>query len=211
MSKIICLCGFSSSGKDLIAKELSNRHNFKPIVSTTSRPIRKTENNGVDYYFITKEQFQVLIASNSLIEYRTYNTLVNSIPDTWYYGVTKGSVDLSKNEYVVVLDIEGLRGFKKEFGDNVISFFINVDYETRKARCMGRGDYDECEFERRAKDDTEKFTWEIIRDEIDYVVKNDSFAYCIDEIEDILDEIRDREEVKEQIELYNKEILYGKS
>ena len=72
------------------------------------------------------------------IEYRTYNTIQNGIPSIWYYGIEKKEVDLSKNSYIAVVDLKGLSDIKKEFGENVISFYISVDEESRRLRAISR-------------------------------------------------------------------------
>ena len=181
-NKLIVICGFSSSGKDKITKHIANNYNYSEIISYTSRPIRPNESECNPYHFITKKQFEVMLSNNEFIECRTYNTLVNNIPDIWYYGVSKESIDLSKHNYIVVLDILGLIQFKKHYKDNIISFFINVDEQTRKQRCINREDFDETEWNRRYLDDKEKFTEEVINREVDYVIENYDFDKCVNKI-----------------------------
>ena len=127
-----------------------------------------------------------MLSNDEFIECRTYNTLVNNIPDIWYYGVSKDSIDLSKHNYIVVLDILGLIQFKKHYKDNIISFFINVDEQTRKERCINREDFDETEWNRRYLDDKLKFTEEVINREVDYVIENYDFDECVNKIINII-------------------------
>ena len=127
-----------------------------------------------------------MLSNNEFIECRTYNTLVNNISDIWYYGVSKDSIDLSKHNYIVVLDILGLIQFKKHYKDNIISFFINVDEQTRKERCINREDFDETEWNRRYLDDKLKFTEEVINREVDYVIENYDFDECVNKIIDVI-------------------------
>jgi len=179
MNKIIVICGFSASGKDSISKYISDNYNYKMIISHTTRPKRPYESEGDPYYFITNQQFKEMINNNEFIECRKYNTLINNIPDIWAYGVHKGSIDLIKNSYIVVLDILGLIEFKKHFKNKVVSFFIDVDEPTRKQRAINRDGFDETEWNRRKLDDEEKFTYEIVNSEVDYMVKNYDFNNCI--------------------------------
>lgn len=181
-NKIIVICGFSASGKDSITKYISEKRNYKMIVSHTSRPMRPNESEGDPYYFITRKRFEEMINNNEFIECRKYNTLVNNNPDVWYYGVHKDSIDLSKHSYIVVLDILGLIEFEKHFKDNIISFFIDVNEETRKQRCIGRDGFDETEWNRRCLDDSENFTYEIVNQEVDHIVHNYDFQDCINNI-----------------------------
>jgi len=186
-NKIVVICGFSSSGKDLISKYIANNYNYSEIISYTSRPIRPNESENNPYHFITREQFEEKLFNNEFIECRTYNTLVNNISDIWYYGLHKDSFDLSKRNYIVVLDISGLMQLKKYYRDNIISFFINVDEQTRKQRCINREDFNEVEWNRRYLDDKEKFTEEVINREVDYIVDNYDFDKCVGEIINVIE------------------------
>ena len=181
-NKVIVICGFSASGKDSITKYISDNYNYEMVISHTSRPIRSNESEGNPYHFIARKQFEEMINNKEFIECRKYNTLVNNVPDVWWYGVHRNSIDLSKHSYIVVLDILGLMEFKKHFKDNIISFFINADEETRKQRCIGRADFDETEWTRRYLDDQGKFTSIIVNQECDYMVDNYDFDICIDYI-----------------------------
>lgn len=185
-NKIIVICGFSSAGKDTITKYISDNYNYKMVISHTSRPMRPNESEGNLYHFVTRQQFEKILSDNKFIECRTYNTLVNNIPDIWYYGVHKDSINLSKNSYIVVVDMSGLIKLKEYFKDNIISFFINVDEITRKQRCIDRGDFNEVEWNRRTEDDERSFPEEFIEKEVDYAVDNYDFNKCIKEIINII-------------------------
>lgn len=181
-NKIMVICGFSASGKDSITKYISDNHDYKMVISHTSRPIRPNESEGNPYHFISRKQFEEMINNNEFIECRKYNTLLNNNPDVWFYGVHKDSIDLSKHSYIVVLDILGLIEFKKHFKNNVISFFINVDEEIRRERCVGRSDFDQTEWNRRLQDDSVNFTYDVVNQEVDYMVDNYDFKMCIEYI-----------------------------
>lgn len=181
-NKVIVICGFSASGKDSLTKYISDSYNYKMVISHTSRPMRSNESEGNPYYFVSKKQFEQMINNNEFIECRKYNTLLNNVPDIWYYGVHKNSIDLSKQNYIVVLDVLGLKEFKKHFKENIISIFINVDEETRKQRCIIREDFDETEWNRRLRDDKIIFEEDIIDQEVDHVVYNYDFNDCINNI-----------------------------
>lgn len=185
-NKIVVICGFSASGKDKITKYIADNYNYKMIISHSSRPMRSSESEGNPYYFISREQFEKMLHNNEFIECRAYNTLVNNKPDTWYYGVHKDSIDLSKNSYIVVLDVLGLVKLKQHFRDNITSFFINVDEETRRNRCLNREDFDIVEWNRRYEDDKRKFTDDVVNREVDYIVDNYDFDECIQQITNII-------------------------
>lgn len=177
-NKIIILCGKSAAGKDTIAQKLIDILGYEFIISTTSRPIRENEKEGDPYYFIKKEEFIKLIEDDELIEYREYNTLANDTPDVWYYGVPKASM-LNSGNYIGVLDIVGLDGFKEHFGGDVLSFYIHVDDKERERRAIKRGGFDKAEWDRRAIDDNIIFSNDIISKKIDHVITNDSLNKAV--------------------------------
>ena len=68
MIKIIALFGPSSSGKDTLAKTLSARSDVNEIISCTTRPKREYEKEGIDYYFLTDEEFGKKVLNGTMLE-----------------------------------------------------------------------------------------------------------------------------------------------
>ena len=158
MKKFTIIAGKSASGKDTILQQILKISTCKPIVSTTSRPKRDNEQEGKDYYYISKDEFIDLIEENAFIEYRKYNTLVNGEKDTWYYGIRKNNKYLD-NVHIVVLDFEGARSFINHYGaDNCKLCYIYCDDDKRKQRAMNRPNFDETEWNRRSEDDAKKLS-----------------------------------------------------
>jgi len=167
---IITILGMSCSGKDTCARELQ-QSGFDFVISTTTRPMRDGESQGNPYHFVSDETFQMLIDGNHLIEYRKYNTLVDNKPATWWYGVQRAAIDSTK-DYCAVLDMVGLDGFKKYFNNEVVSFYLDVPDDVRKARCIKRGDYNESEWNRRLIDDNIVFAPDIVKEQVDWKLGN---------------------------------------
>ena len=187
-NNIIVICGFSGAGKDAISNLLKERDNYNFVTSITTRPMREYESEGKPYYFLTmNENFEELIKEDKLIEYRTYNTLFNNEPRTYYYGVEKSEIEDNK-KYVVVLDVWGLCEFKKYFKDRVISIYIDVDSDEREKRARLRGSFCEKEWQRRLNDDKRIFSSETFIDNIDYIVENNTknIEDCYNKIKNIL-------------------------
>lgn len=187
-NNIIVICGFSGAGKDAISNLLKERDNYNFVTSITTRPMREYESEGSPYYFLTmNENFEELIKEDKLIEYRTYNTLFNNEPRTYYYGVEKSEIEDNK-KYVVVLDVVGLCEFKKYFKDRVISIYIDVDSDEREKRARLRGSFCEKEWQRRLNDDKRIFSSETFIDNIDFIVDNNTknIEDCYNKIKNIL-------------------------
>ena len=182
-NQIIVLCGFSSVGKDSIAEILNKEYGYNYTISTTTRPMRNYESQRNPYIFTTNKEFEKLIKENKLIEYRSYNTLVNNCPATWYYGIEKKEL-LEDRAYVTVVDILGMRELKKQYPNRVKTFFIQVDDNIRKQRCIQRGNFDETEWNRRLQDDKQKFSPEVINKEFDFIISNIDLNKTVKEIID---------------------------
>ncbi len=143
---MILLLGKSASGKTALLDSIRKK-GFNKVVTFSTRPLRKGEEDGVDYHFITKDKFLDLIISGELFEYRTYGTTGG----LWYYGSTKDCYEdnLSK---VCILTPDGLEKVRKAGIENVVSFYIDADRETRLERALNRGD-NKKEVERRFETD----------------------------------------------------------
>lgn len=198
-NRIIVIVGFSACGKDTQAQLIKDNLGYDFIASASTRPMRKGESQGNPYLFISKEEMFNLQKNDKLVECRSYNTILNGTPDTWYYAVRKEDVKDNKS-YVVVLDIEGLRDFKKVYGNRVISVFIEVDEPIRKQRCIDRHDFDVVEWNRRYEDDKVRFPKEIITNEVDIIIEANKLdieqlhGVIVEEIDwlETLEEIGDR-------------------
>jgi guanylate kinase len=179
MKKLVILTGESGSGKDSIQKMLG----MNTVISHSTRPIRSGEQNGVQYHFITKEEFDKI----EMVETREYHTLFNGNPDTWYYGVSVDEINSKVNAtYItpcVILDIKGMTFMKhwcNEHRIETITFYIKVDKFTRTLRAIKRGSFSLKEWLRRLQDDKIEFHW--AESWCDYTVKNYNLSNCVDEI-----------------------------
>lgn len=167
----VILCGKSSAGKDKLQSIMEDKC-FQSLVSTTSRPMRDGEVNGIQYNFTTREGFEKLIETDMLIEYRTYNVLNNGDADVWYYGLPKQNL-LENGNYVVVLDFQGVEEFTKYYGrENCYIVYVDVDDATRTERAKKRGSFDQAEWDRRMIADEKDFPQDKIDSLCDLVVEN---------------------------------------
>ena len=157
--KIFALLGYMGVGKDTILKQvLKDMDDVKPIISTTTRPMRKGETEGVEYYFIDDTEF--FRRGTDFVEQRIYHTKVkeNGVEKdaTWRYGIERA--ELEKDDYlIVIVDSVGYKELKNYVGNGkIVPIFISAPQEELKARALARGDL-EAEVDRRLKDDYERF------------------------------------------------------
>ena len=176
---IINFVGKTSSGKTVLAEEISKQLNIPLAISTTTRPIRLTE-KGNEYHFITEEEFHKL----DFIEKREYKVYDGSI---WYYGYE--NKEFEHDNCIAIVDPHGNSELIKYFGkDNVVTFFIYASNKTRVERLKQRGD-NPLEITRRLNDDELKFKTFIESKEYYKICNEDSLDLAINEIKLILSKL----------------------
>ena len=126
---MLLLVGKSASGKSEILKRLKEL-GMKTIVTYTTRPPRIGEVEGIDYHFISEEDFIKKIQSDFFAETTKYET-VNGI---WRYGSAKEDYD---NNTAVILNPEGLKSVKRIFPE-AIAMYIIASNKTRYERAISR-------------------------------------------------------------------------
>lgn len=197
-SPIIVLCGFSGSGKDTLLQEIKEQtkdyeDNYLDIISCTSRTKRINEIEGKDYFFKSYSEMQELDSKNQLISKRDYLTKVNGKKEIWSYGILKENIKDNQN-YVVVLDIEGLIDLKNIYGNRVISFFLDVPEEVREKRAKQRGSFCQVEWDRRLEDDKKKYSKEFVTKNVDYILPEMELKALVIQVETkvIIHKVKDK-------------------
>lgn len=175
---LLILSGKSGSGKDIVTQTILNHYPNETtrLVAHTSRPIRPNETNGKDYYFLTKEEFQSLIQENRFIEYRSFQTNVNGIPDEWFYGTMKFQPLEQDKMRVVIKDLAGAKELKEycdSIGEVCVCILIEVNETVRTERAKQRSGFDQMEWDRRLKTDEFDFSMERQVGVVDYTIRND--------------------------------------
>lgn len=168
---MIILCGASASGKTVTALELQRKYGLKKAITTTTRDKRVGETDGVEYFFISKEEFKKRLSENKFVESSIYNDN--------YYGC---GIDQISDDKVVVLDPNGLHSFKKLKNKNIVTFLLIADEKTRRDRMVSRGDKEE-NIKTRLTNDVIDFSMEKIG-QVDFIIKTSDKT--IEEIADII-------------------------
>lgn len=169
--KIIALFGKAGSGKDTILRALVNKFpdRYNEIVSCTTRPPREGEQEGVNYHFLTVEQFTEKVLNGDMLEATEFNN--------WHYGTALSSLSTEKIN-VGVFNPEGIRCLMEDNFVDLIAYYVQVGDKERLIRQLIREvDPDVKEIIRRFSADEKDF--EDLED-IDYQViinqdKNDVF------------------------------------
>lgn len=135
--KLIIFSAPSGSGKSTIINYLLTQNlNLVFSISATSRPPRGTEQNGVEYFFLSPEEFKQRIANDEFLEYE-------EVYENRFYGTLKAQVEkqLTAGQNVVFdVDVVGGCNIKKFYGDRALSVFIQPpSVEELRKRLNGRG------------------------------------------------------------------------
>ena len=132
--KLIIVSGPAGSGKSTVLKELFKLADYKFSISATTRSPRNGEVHGIDYYFISREEFSKKISDGEMLEHVEYSGN--------YYGTLKEPVEKMLNEgHNVVLEIEvvGALNVKEKYPEALMIFLTPPNYFELEKRLRGRG------------------------------------------------------------------------
>lgn len=153
---LIAFIGKSAAGKDTLAKEITEEmqrvgNHIDFYTSYTTRPQREGEQEAIDYFFTSEEDFSDLLEEGQLLETTTHKG--------WFYGHPLPNNDL---DYMVgVFDLDGIQNIYENYQDyfaSIIVFYINANFHTRLKRSIDREHKFKLEYIRRALADSWEFS-----------------------------------------------------
>ena len=173
----------SGSGKSTIVHHLLDNHpEIEFSVSATSRAPRGEEKDGVDYWFLTEEEFRRRIAEDALVEYQ-------EVYAGSFYGTLKSEVErIWAKDHVIIFDVDDKGGYnlKRYFGDDALSVFIQApSIEELRRRLVLRGTDSPEAIDRRVAKAAEEMTW---APKFDRVLINDDLETAFAEAEAMVSE-----------------------
>ena len=186
--KIIIISAPSGCGKSTIINALLKRGeiDMQFSVSATNRPPREGEQHGVNYYFLTDDEFRSAIDGDEFVEYE-------EVYPGRYYGTLKREItritDAGHN-VVLDIDVKGGVNVKRMYGGEAVSVFIKPpSVEALRQRLEGRGTEDVDAINQRVA----RAEFEIsFAPQLDHTVVNDNLDVAIGEVSDILKDFTQR-------------------
>ena len=173
-NKLFVISGASGVGKStVLSRVMQARNDLLFSVSATTRSPRPGEQDGVNYYFVSKDTFLDMIQKEAFLEYDAH--MDN------YYGTPKRQVEEKLKKAHVILDIEpnGAFNVRKARPDAVLIFIAPPSLEILENRLRGRGDTSEEQIRLRQ----ERAFWEMEQSKrYDYTVINDQVDACAEQI-----------------------------
>ena len=181
--KLFIISGASGVGKStVLSRVMAERDDLRFSVSATTRAPRPGEVEGESYYFVSKEEFEGMIARNEFVEYDAH--MGN------YYGTPEAQLNEKLETGSVIMDIEPVGAFnvRSRRSDATLIFIAPPSMEELLRRLVGRGDTSPEQVAVRQ----ERAKWEMEQmAKYDYVVVNDQVEACADKILKIIAEKAD--------------------
>ncbi len=181
MGSLVILSGPSGSGKTSIAREVCKRIGLDKTyfsISTTTRPPREGEKNGIDYFFVTKDEFLEDIDNNQFLEWAEVHGN--------YYGTSLKQIKEALNQGKIVfldIDVQGFEAINKIYPEIITSVFVTTkNKKVLIERLKKRGTETEESLKIRlinALNEMKKI------DEYDYLLINDKFEESVEILEAI--------------------------
>jgi guanylate kinase len=169
----------SGTGKTTVCRRVVDRNEgILFSVSHTTRAIRETETDGVDYHFVTAEEFQRLAEAGAFVESAIYNGN--------HYGTSWESVEpqlAAGLDVLLEIEIQGARQVRERREDVRMIFLLPPSFETLRMRLAGRGTDSEDQVQKRLELAREEFA--AIGD-FDYAIENDDLERCAGAVERVI-------------------------
>ena len=197
--ELIIISGTTCAGKGtVINKMLESDNNINLAISYTSRPMRKGEVDGKDYYFISHEEFEEKIANDEFLEYA-------KVRYGEYFGTPKKEViELLENgkDVILEIDVQGAKIIKEKYPETLLIFIMAPSMKEIKRRIIARGAETKEQIIERFKTAYNEIN-EV--NKYNYVVVNDDLDLCVEKVKSIIISNKCRVDRIEELAVENQE------
>ena len=181
MGKLYVISGSSGVGKGTLIKEFLSRHpEFKLSVSCTTRAPRNGEVHGVNYFYLTRDEFKACIENNEFLEWAEFSGNM--------YGTQKAYVQeklaIGRN-LILEIDTQGALNVKKIMPEATLIFILPPSFEELEARLRGRHTETEEAIQKRLNftkleiENSKYFDYQVVNDDIENAVKKLEEILCV--------------------------------
>ena len=177
---IIVLSGFSGAGKGTIMKHLLRKYpnKYHLSISATTRKMRPTEQEGVEYFFKTKEEFQKMIDNDELLEYASFADKSYGTPRSYVEELIDEGKDV-----ILEIEVQGALQVKEKYPDALLLFVTPPSAQTLKDRLVGRGTEEPDVIAQRLAISSKESH---LMDKYDYLIINDILEDSVNKVHTII-------------------------
>ena len=178
---LIVFSGPSGVGKGTVRQEIFSTpdHKFEYSVSMTTRPQRPGEIDGVEFFFRTREEFEMLIKNGQMLEYAEYVGNYYGTPLTYVNETLDKGIDV-----FLEIEVQGALQVKSKVPDGVFIFLTPPDLDELHDRLVGRGTDSQEVIAKRIERAKEEI---VLMREYDYAVVNDEVAMAAERVKRIIE------------------------
>ena len=168
------ISGFSGAGKGTLIKRLKEKYpgRYALSISATTRKIREGERDGVDYFFLRKNEFEEKIKGGEFFEYAKYVDNYYGTPKDYVFKQMDDGIDV-----ILEIEVQGALNVKRQYPEAMLVFVMPPDARTLYERLKNRGtESEETILKRmsRAVDEAEFI------EEYDHIIINDNLEDCVE-------------------------------
>lgn len=178
---ITVISGFSGAGKGTVVKELVNRYGYAVSISATTRKPRAGEQDGVHYFFKSKEQFEEMIAKDELIEYASYVDNYYGTPKDYVMKQIDAGIDV-----ILEIEMQGALQVKERFPEVSLIFLTPPSAGELRKRLENRGTETQEVIEKRLQRASEESSY---MEQYEYIVVNDDLEECVTRLHQLIQSI----------------------
>lgn len=202
---LVVVSGFSGVGKGTLMKQLTERYGYYALsISATTRAPREGEEDGREYFFKTKEEFEELIREDRLVEYACYCGN--------YYGTPRDYVEDQMDQgrdVILEIELQGALKIKEKYPEALLLFVMPPDATTLVERLNGRGTEAQDVVRARLARAVEEADGAV---QYDYMIINDDLEQSVEEVHYLIDSQHNKisrnldfvEQVREELITFSK-------
>lgn len=202
---LVVVSGFSGVGKGTLMKQLTERYGYYALsISATTRAPREGEEDGREYFFKTKEEFEELIREDRLVEYACYCGN--------YYGTPRDYVEDQMDQgrdVILEIELQGALKIKEKYPEALLLFVMPPDAATLVERLNGRGTEAQDVVRARLARAVEEAAGAV---QYDYMIINDDLEQSVEEVHYLIDSQHNKisrnldfvEQVREELITFSK-------